>query len=184
MKARAAPPLGRGGSDYTTAFTGRSPTRNALISGPMFPASTRPIHAWFRLRSVLMKSPLKRPRKWRPLARKCCIRLAPVCQPYVAIFRVFVGSSKGSKRAVRWYVIKPRIHRCSGRWHYAVSRRLLTLHSLNMLHSRGFLAEVFGIWHATISRSLIHHIRSQRGADAGYHWFNVHRRYTVNTKVC
>jgi hypothetical protein len=114
--------LGRGGSDYTAAYWQKPCTQRALISGPTFPAFTRPIRAWFRLRSVLMKLPLKRPRKWRPLARKFCTR-QPCCQPYVAIFRYLWAPVKIQKQAVRWYVIKPRIHRCSGRWHYAVSRR-------------------------------------------------------------
>ena len=57
---------------------------------------------------------------------------------------VFVGSSKEPKAGGTLCVKPPRTRRCSA---LALRRRqtLLTLHSLNMLHSRGFLAEVFGI---------------------------------------
>lgn len=123
VKARAAPPRWDAAAAIIPPPYWQKPyTQRALISGPTFPAFTRPIRAWFRLRSVLMKLPLKRPRKWRPLARKFCTR-QPCCQPYVAIFRYLWAPVRIQKQAVRWYVIKPRIHRCSGRWHYAVSRR-------------------------------------------------------------
>lgn len=76
--------LGRAGAIIRQRCWPKRCTPHASISGPMFPAFTRPIRALFRRRSVLMKSPLKRPQKWRPSARKCCTRQR-CYQPYVAI---------------------------------------------------------------------------------------------------
>lgn len=114
--------LGRGGSDYTAALLAEALHATRVDIWTDVLAFTLPIRALFLQRSVLMKSPLKRPRKWRPLARKCCTR-QPCCRPYVAISRYLLAPARIQKQAVRWSAIKPRIHRCSVRWRYAVSRR-------------------------------------------------------------
>ncbi len=97
-------------------------TRRASISGRMCRASTPPTRAWCLPRSVSMKSPLKKRRKWRPLARRCCT-LQRCCPPYAAISRFSFGSSKDQKRAGRWYAIKPKTHRSSARWRCVANRR-------------------------------------------------------------
>ncbi len=77
--------------------------------------------------------------------------MAPVLHPATLLpavrsdIPVFVGSSKEPKAGgtlVCKTTENPPLFRA-----LALRRRqtLLTLHSLNMLHSRGFLAEVFGI---------------------------------------
>lgn len=97
-------------------------THLALISGLTSTASTLPIHAWCRQQNALIKSLLKRPLKWRPLARKCCIQ-RPCCPQCAAIFRCLSVPAKTHVLAVRWCVIKPKIHRCSVHWLCAVNKR-------------------------------------------------------------
>lgn len=113
--------LGRGGSDYTAALLGEALHATASISGPMFRVSIPPTRALRRRPNALTLSPLKKRRKWRPLARKCCIR-PPCFPPYVAIFRYSSAPAKSQKRAARWYAKIRKIRRCSARWRCAASR--------------------------------------------------------------
>ncbi|SUH40492.1 lysine-sensitive aspartokinase III [Salmonella enterica subsp. enterica] len=70
---------------------------------------------------------------------------ATLLRPCVAISRSSLAPVKIRKRAVRWCAIKPKTRRLFRALALRRNQTLLTLHSLNMLHSRGFLAEVFGI---------------------------------------
>lgn len=135
--------LGRGGSDYTAALLGRRYTPAALISGPMYRAFTLPTHAWSPLPSVSTRSLLKKPLKWRPSVRRCFTR-PPCCLRCAAIFQCLSAPVK---------IRPPGTIVCNETRHPPLFRALalrrkqtlLTLHSLNMLHARGFLAEVFNI---------------------------------------
>ncbi len=119
-------------------------THLVLISGPTSRASTPPIHAWFPQQNALMKSRLPKRQRWQLLVQKYCIRQR--CYPqYVAISRSLSAPAKTHAQVVRWCAIKtenPPLFRALA---LRRNQTLLTLHSLNMLHSRGFLAEVFGI---------------------------------------
>jgi aspartate kinase len=134
--------LGRGGSDYTAALLGEALNATRVDIWTDVPGSIPPTRASRRRRNASTSSPLKRRRKWPPLAPKCCTRRP--CLPCAAISRCLSAPVKSLKRAVRWCKTteNPPLFRA-----LALRRRqtLLTLHSLNMLHSRGFLAEVFGI---------------------------------------
>lgn len=114
--------LGRGGSDYTAALLAEAlhATRVDIwtdVPG-IYTTDPRVVPAAQRIDEIAFEEA----RKWRPLARKCCTR-QPCCLPYVAISRYLLARARIQKQAARWCAIKPRIHRCSGRWPCAVSRR-------------------------------------------------------------
>jgi aspartate kinase len=124
--------LGRGGSDYSAALWPRHWTQAASRSGPTCPASTPRIPAWLPAPAPSPKSASWRRRRWPPSAPRCCTR--PPCN------RAAPGHPgvRGLRQAT-----------AGGTWIRAVALRrqqvLVTLHSLNMFHAYGFLAEVFGI---------------------------------------
>lgn len=93
-----------------------------LISGQMCPVFTPPTRAWCPSRSELMKSTLKKRRRWQPSAQKYCIQ-PPYSRPCVAISRSSLAPVKIRKRAVRWCAIKPKTRRCSARWRCAAIKR-------------------------------------------------------------
>lgn len=114
--------LGRGGSDYTAALLAEAlhATRVDIwtdVPG-IYTTDPRVVPAAQRIDEIAFEE-----------AAEMATFGAKVLHPATLLpavrsdIPVFVGSSKDQKQAVRWYVIKPRIHRCSGRWHYAVSRR-------------------------------------------------------------
>lgn len=114
--------LGRGGSDYTAALLGEALNATRVDIWTDVPGSIRPIRAWRQRRNASTSSPLKRQRKWPPLAPKCCTR-RPCCLPCAAIFRCLSARVKSLKRAVRWCVKPPRTRRCSARWRCVAARR-------------------------------------------------------------
>ncbi len=95
---------------------------------------------------------------------------------------VFVGSVRNRKRAVRWCAIKPKpaaVPRAGVRR----NQTLLTLHSLNMLHS-GFWQKVFGILaRHNISGRSDYHFGGERRADAGYYRLHLHGRYVTGQSL-
>ncbi len=95
--------LGRGGSDYTAALLGEALNATRVDIWTDVPGSILPTRASRRRRNASTSSPLKRQRKWPPLAPKCCIR-RPCCLPCAAISRCLSAPVKSLKRAVRWCV--------------------------------------------------------------------------------
>ncbi len=93
--------LGRGGSDYTAALLGEALNATRVDIWTDVPGSIRPTHASRLRRNASTSSPLKRRRKWPPLAPKCCTR-RPCCLPCAAISRYLSAPVKNLKRAVRW----------------------------------------------------------------------------------
>lgn len=114
--------LGRGGSDYTAALLAEAlhATRVDIwtdVPG-IYTTDPRVVPAAQRIDEIAFEE-----------AAEMATFGAKVLHPATLLpavrsdIPVFVGSSKDQKQAVRWYAIKPRIHRCSGRWHCAVSKR-------------------------------------------------------------
>ncbi len=135
--------LGRGGSDYTAALLGEALNATRVDIWTDVPGiyTTDPRVA--PARNASTSSPLKRQRKWPPWRQ--VLHPATLLPAVRSDIPVFVGSSKEPKAGgtlVCKTTENPPLFRA-----LALRRRqtLLTLHSLNMLHSRGFLAEVFGI---------------------------------------
>ncbi len=135
--------LGRGGSDYTAALLGEALNATRVdiwtdVPG-IYTTDPRVAPAAKRIDVIAFEEAAE----MATLAPKCCIRrLLPAVRSDIP---VFVGSSKEPKAGgtlVCKTTENPPLFRA-----LALRRRqtLLTLHSLNMLHSRGFLAEVFGI---------------------------------------
>lgn len=136
--------LGRGGSDYTAALLGEAlhATRVDIwtdVPG-IYTTDPRVVSAAKRIDVIAFEE-----------AAEMATFGAKVLHPATLLpavrsdIPVFVGSSKDPKAGGTLVCKKtenPPLFRA-----LALRRRqtLLTLHSLNMLHSRGFLAEVFGI---------------------------------------
>ncbi len=173
--------LGRGGSDYTAALLAEAlhATRVDIwtdVPG-IYTTDPRVVPAAQRIDEIAFEE-----------AAEMATFGAKVLHPATLLpavrsdIPVFVGSSKDPKAGGTLVCNKtanPPLFRA-----LALRRKqtLLTLHSLNMLHSRGFFSG--SVRHPGTPQYLgrfNHHIRSQRRADAGYHRFNVHRRYAVNT---
>ncbi|STW73479.1 Aspartokinase [Klebsiella pneumoniae] len=114
--------LGRGGSDYTAALLGEALNATRVDIWTDVPGSILPTRASRRRRNASTSSPLKRLRKWPPLAPKCCIR-QPCCLQCAAISRCLSVPVKSLKRAVRWCVKPPRTRRCSARWRCVAGKR-------------------------------------------------------------
>lgn len=114
--------LGRGGSDYTAALLGEALNATRVDIWTDVRGSILPTRASRRRRNASTSSPLKRQRKWPPLAPKCCIR-RPCCLPCAAISRCLSAPVKSLKRAVRWCVKPPRTRRCSARWRCVAGKR-------------------------------------------------------------
>ncbi len=114
--------LGRGGSDYTAALLGEALNATRVDIWTDVPGFILPTRASRRRRNASTSSPLKRQRKWPPLAPKCCIR-RPCCLPCAAISRCLSAPVKSLKRAVRWCVKPPRTRRCSARWRCVAGKR-------------------------------------------------------------
>ncbi len=115
-----------------------------LISGQMCPVFTPPTRAGqCPSRSEHEIDFEEAAARWQPFGAK--VRIQPPCSPAVrvAISR-FVDPVKIRKRAVRW-CNKPKPAAVHSALALRRNQTLLTLHSLNMLHSRGFLGRVFGI---------------------------------------
>lgn len=118
-------------------------THLVLISGPTSRVSTPPIHAWFPQQSALMKSRLPKRQRWQLWCK--VLHPATLLPAVRSDIPVFVGSSKDPRAGGTLVCNKtenPPLFRALA---LRRNQTLLTLHSLNMLHSRGFLAEVFGI---------------------------------------
>ncbi|MEW5560475.1 lysine-sensitive aspartokinase 3 [Enterobacter asburiae] len=136
--------LGRGGSDYTAALLGEAlhATRVDIwtdVPG-IYTTDPRVVPAAHRIDEIAFEE-----------AAELATFGAKVLHPATLLpavrsdIPVFVGSSKDPKAGGTLVCNKtenPPLFRA-----LALRRKqtLLTLHSLNMLHSRGFLAEVFGI---------------------------------------
>lgn len=136
--------LGRGGSDYTAALLGEAlhATRVDIwtdVPG-IYTTDPRVVPAAKRIDEIAFEE-----------AAELATFGAKVLHPATLLpavrsdIPVFVGSSKDPKAGgtmVCNKTVNPPLFRA-----LALRRKqtLLTLHSLNMLHSRGFLAEVFGI---------------------------------------
>ncbi|VTM23456.1 Lysine-sensitive aspartokinase 3 [Raoultella terrigena] len=136
--------LGRGGSDYTAALLGEA-------------LNASRVDIWTDVPGIYTTDPRVAPAAKRidviafAEAAEMATFGAKVLHPATLLpavrsdIPVFVGSSKEPKAGGTLVCNKtehPPLFRA-----LALRRRqtLLTLHSLNMLHSRGFLAEVFGI---------------------------------------
>lgn len=147
--------LGRGGSDYTAALLGEAlyATRVDIwtdVPG-IYTTDPRVVPAAKRIDVIAFEE-----------AAEMATFGAKVLHPATLLpavrsdIPVFVGSSKDPKAGgtlVCKNTVNPPLFRA-----LALRRKqtLVTLHSLNMLHSRGFLAEVFGILaHHNISVDLI-----------------------------
>ncbi len=115
--------LGRGGSDYTAALLGEALNATRVDIWTDVPGiyTTDPRVAPAAA-NASTSSPLKRQRKWPPLAPKCCIRRPAACraQRYPGVSSAPV---KSLKRAVRWCVKPPRTRRCSARWRCVAGKR-------------------------------------------------------------
>lgn len=114
--------LGRGGSDYTAALLAEAlhATRVDIwtdVPG-IYTTDPRVVPAAQRIDEIAFEEAAE----MATFGAKV-LHPATLLPAYVAIFRYLWAPVRIQKQAVRWYVIKPRIHRCSGRWHYAVSRR-------------------------------------------------------------
>ncbi|MGK3225589.1 lysine-sensitive aspartokinase 3 [Enterobacter soli] len=136
--------LGRGGSDYTAALLGEALHANRVdiwtdVPG-IYTTDPRVVSAAKRIDVIAFEE-----------AAEMATFGAKVLHPATLLpavrsdIPVFVGSSKDPKAGGTLVCKKtenPPLFRA-----LALRRRqtLVTLHSLNMLHSRGFLAEVFGI---------------------------------------
>ena len=136
--------LGRGGSDYTAALLGEALHASRIdiwtdVPG-IYTTDPRVVPAAKRIDEIAFEE-----------AAEMATFGAKVLHPATLLpavrsdIPVFVGSSKDPKAGgtlVCNNTTNPPLFRA-----LALRRRqtLLTLHSLNMLHSRGFLAEVFGI---------------------------------------
>ena len=136
--------LGRGGSDYTAALLGEALHASRVdiwtdVAG-IYTTDPRVVPAAKRIDEIAFEE-----------AAEMATFGAKVLHPATLLpavrsdIPVFVGSSKDPKAGGTMVCNKtanPPLFRA-----LALRRRqtLLTLHSLNMLHSRGFLAEVFGI---------------------------------------
>lgn len=172
--------LGRGGSDYTAALLAEAlhATRVDIwtdVPG-IYTTDPRVVPAAQRIDEIAFEE-----------AAEMATFGAKVLHPATLLpavrsdIPVFVGSSKDPKAGGTLVCNKtanPPLFRA-----LALRRKqtLLTLHSLNMLHSRLFGGSVRHPGTPQYLGRFNYHIRSQRGADAGYHWFNFHRRYAVNT---
>jgi aspartate kinase len=135
--------LGRGGSDYTAALLGEAlhATRVDIwtdVPG-IYTTDPRVVPAAKRIDEIAFEE-----------AAEMATFGAKVLHPATLLpavrsdIPVFVGSSKDPKAGGTLVCKKPKpaaVPRAGA----APQQTLLTLHSLNMLHSRGFLAEVFGI---------------------------------------
>lgn len=115
--------LGRGGSDYTAALLAEALHAARVdiwtdVPG-IYTTDPRVVPS---SRSELMKSTLKKRRRWQPSAQKYCIQ-PPYSRPCVAISRSLLAPVKIRKRAVRWCAIKPKTRRCSVRWRCAAIKR-------------------------------------------------------------
>ena len=132
--------LGRGGSDYTAALLAEALHASADIWTDVpgiYTTDPRVVSAAKRIDEIAFAE-----------AAEMATFGAKVLHPATLLpavrsdIPVFVGSSKDPRAGGT--VQKPKIRRDRA---LALRRNqtLLTLHSLNMLHSRGFLAEVFGI---------------------------------------
>lgn len=136
--------LGRGGSDYTAALLGES-------------LNTHRVDIWTDVTGIFTTDPRVVPAAKRidvigfEEAAEMATFGAKVLHPATLLpavrsnIPVFVGSSRNPKDGgtlVCASTENPPLFRA-----LALRRKqtLLTLHSLNMLHSRGFLAEIFGI---------------------------------------
>jgi aspartate kinase len=136
--------LGRGGSDYTAALLGEALDASRVdiwtdVPG-IYTTDPRVVPAAHRIDEIAFEE-----------AAELATFGAKVLHPATLLpavrsdIPVFVGSSKDPKAGGTLVCNKtenPPLFRA-----LALRRKqtLLTLHSLNMLHSRGFLAEVFGI---------------------------------------
>ncbi|CAA2929361.1 hypothetical protein [Arsenophonus endosymbiont of Bemisia tabaci] len=136
--------LGRGGSDYTTALIAEvlsfdqvdiwTDVAGIYTTDPRIVASAKSIGA---IISLLMK-----PQKWLYSALKSYIQ--EHCLPAIRVgIPVFVGSSQIPEKSGTYICASTK--KLPQFRALAIRRKqtLLTLHSLNMLHARGFLAEVF-----------------------------------------
>ncbi len=99
--------LGRGGSDYTAALLAEALHAARVDIWTDVPGIYTPTRAWCPSRSELMKSTLKKRRRWQPSAQKYCIQ-PPYSRPCAAISRSSLDPVKIRKRAVRWCAIKPK----------------------------------------------------------------------------
>lgn len=115
--------LGRGGSDYTAALLAEALHAARVDIWTDVPGiyTTDPRVVPVAQRK-LMKSTLKKRRRWQPSAQKYCIQ-PPYSRPCVAISRSSLAPVKIRKRAVRWCAIKPKTRRCSARWRCAAIKR-------------------------------------------------------------
>ncbi len=172
--------LGRGGSDFTAALLGEALNVSRVdiwtdVPG-IYTTDPRVVPAAKRIDKIAFEE-----------AAEMATFGAKVLHPATLLpavrsnIPVFVGSSKDPAAGgtlVCNTTENPPLFRA-----LALRRKqtLLTLHSLNMLHARGFLAEVFNILaRHNISVDSDHHFRSQRGIDHGYHRFHHHRRQPAN----
>ncbi len=172
--------LGRGGSDYTAALLGEAlhATRVDIwtdVPG-IYTTDPRVVSAAKRIDVIAFEE-----------AAEMATFGAKVLHPATLLpavrsdIPVFVGSSKDPKAGGTLVCKKtenPPLFRA-----LALRRKqtLVTLHSHNMLHSRGFLAEVFGILGAPqYLRGPDHHVRSQHRADARHHRLHLYRRHPAD----
>lgn len=114
--------LGRGGSDYTAALLAEALHAARVDIWTDVPGIYTTDPRVVPSRSELMKSTLKKRRRWQPSAQKYCIQ-PPYSRPCVAISRSSLAPVKIRKRAVRWCAIKPKTRRCSARWRCAAIKR-------------------------------------------------------------
>lgn len=114
--------LGRGGSDYTAALLAEALHAARVDIWTDVPGIYTTDPRVVSSRSELMKSTLKKRRRWQPSAQKYCIQ-PPYSRPCVAISRSSLAPVKIRKRAVRWCAIKPKTRRCSARWRCAAIKR-------------------------------------------------------------
>lgn len=114
--------LGRGGSDYTAALLAEALHAARVDIWTDVPGIYTTDPRVVPVAQQVMKSTLKKRRRWQPSAQKYCIQ-PPYSRPCVAISRSSLAPVKIRKRAVRWCAIKPKTRRCSARWRCAAIKR-------------------------------------------------------------
>ncbi len=171
--------LGRGGSDYTAALLGEA-------------LNASRVDIWTDVPGIYTTDPRVAPAAKRidviafAEAAEMATFGAKVLHPATLLpavrsdIPVFVGSSKEPTAGGTLVCNKtenPPLFRA-----LALRRRqtLLTLHSLNMLHSRGFGGSVRDPRAPQYFRGSDHHVRSQHCVDHGYHRFDLRHRYSAD----
>lgn len=141
-KAGRTTTLGRGGSDYTAALIAEALSFDQVDIWTDVPVSIRPILVLLLVPNRLALSLLMKPQKWLYSALKSYIQQH--CYPlFEQAYPYLFGSSQIPEKSGTYICAStkklPQFRALTLRR----KQTLLTLHSLNMLHARGFLAEVF-----------------------------------------